>query len=100
LRNHIYRLNDGSETEAYLFVLGLLFAIPVVLTKRLGLPMLPVIVAKKTTKGDNGKCIAVIDFLLPILSQKFLMLKLHFFNICINICQIEANRHLLRDNVI
>ena len=33
--NHIYRLSDGFETCAYLFALGILFAIPLVLTKRL-----------------------------------------------------------------
>jgi len=35
LLNHIYRLNDGWETCTYLFSLGVLFAIPLVLTKRL-----------------------------------------------------------------
>jgi membrane protease YdiL (CAAX protease family) len=35
LLNHIYRLNDGWETCTYLFALGVLFTIPVVLTKRL-----------------------------------------------------------------
>jgi membrane protease YdiL (CAAX protease family) len=35
LLNHIYRLNDGWETCTYLFMLGALFAIPLVLTKRL-----------------------------------------------------------------
>lgn len=35
LLNHIYRLNSGWETCTYLFALGILFAIPLVLTKRL-----------------------------------------------------------------
>lgn len=35
LLNHIYRLDDGVETLLYIFLLGVLFAIPVVLTKRL-----------------------------------------------------------------
>ena len=35
LFNHIYRLNDGWATWSYLFALGVLFAIPLVLTKRL-----------------------------------------------------------------
>lgn len=35
LLNHIYRLTDGWETCSYLFVLGILFAIPLVMTRRL-----------------------------------------------------------------
>ena len=35
LLNHIYRLTDGVETLMYLFLLGVLFAIPLVFTKRL-----------------------------------------------------------------
>jgi membrane protease YdiL (CAAX protease family) len=35
LLNHIYRIADGWGTCAYLFALGILFAIPLVLTKRL-----------------------------------------------------------------
>lgn len=35
LLNHIYRLDDGIETYLYLFVLGVVFAIPLLLTKRL-----------------------------------------------------------------
>jgi uncharacterized protein len=35
LLNHIYRLNDGVETLFYIFLLGVLFVIPVLLTKRL-----------------------------------------------------------------
>lgn len=35
LLNHIYRLGDGIETHLYLFLLGVLFIIPLVLTKRL-----------------------------------------------------------------
>lgn len=35
LLNHIYRLADGWQTWSYLFALGLLFIIPVLLTKRL-----------------------------------------------------------------
>jgi membrane protease YdiL (CAAX protease family) len=33
--NHIYRLGDGLETLLYLFLLGVVFAIPVVFTKKL-----------------------------------------------------------------
>src|SRR5688572_14205931 len=33
--NHIYRLNEGIETYSYLFFLGILYVIPLVLTKRL-----------------------------------------------------------------
>lgn len=35
--NHIYRLDDGAETLLYLFLLGVLFAIPLVYTRRLWL---------------------------------------------------------------
>jgi uncharacterized protein len=35
LLNHIYRLGDSIETHLYLFLLGILFIIPLVLTKRL-----------------------------------------------------------------
>jgi len=35
LFNHIYRLGDGVVTWLYLFLLGVLFIIPVILTKRL-----------------------------------------------------------------
>lgn len=35
LLNHIYRLGDSIETHLYLFLLGVLFIIPLVLTKRL-----------------------------------------------------------------
>ena len=35
--NHIYRLGDGVETLIYLFLLGVLFAIPLLFTKRLWL---------------------------------------------------------------
>lgn len=35
LLNHIYRLDDGPEAWLYLFALGVMFAIPLVLTKRL-----------------------------------------------------------------
>ena len=35
LLNHIYRLDDGPEAWLYLFALGVLFAIPLLLTKRL-----------------------------------------------------------------
>jgi len=35
LLNHIYRLDDGFITLAYLFLLGVLFVIPLILTKRL-----------------------------------------------------------------
>jgi uncharacterized protein len=37
LLNHIYRLHDGFETVAYLFLLGVLLAIPLVITKNLWL---------------------------------------------------------------
>lgn len=33
--NHIYRLNEGIETILYLFALGVVFVIPLLLTKRL-----------------------------------------------------------------
>lgn len=35
LLNHIYRLGDGMETYTYLFMLGILFIIPVIRTQRL-----------------------------------------------------------------
>jgi len=35
LLNHIYRLGDGVETYLYLFLLGVMFIIPLILTKRL-----------------------------------------------------------------
>ena len=35
LLNHIYRLNDGLETLSYLFLLGVLFVIPLIITKNL-----------------------------------------------------------------
>jgi len=35
LLNHIYRLGDGFVTYLYLFLLGVLFVIPLILTKRL-----------------------------------------------------------------
>jgi hypothetical protein len=35
LFNHIYRLDDGMDTYLYLFSLGVLFAIPLVMTRRL-----------------------------------------------------------------
>jgi membrane protease YdiL (CAAX protease family) len=35
LLNHIYRLADGLETYLYIFLLGVLFAIPLLYTKRL-----------------------------------------------------------------
>ena len=35
LLNHIYRLGDSIETHLYLFALGVLFVIPLILTKRL-----------------------------------------------------------------
>jgi membrane protease YdiL (CAAX protease family) len=35
LFNHIYRLDDGPITWLYLFLLGILFVIPLILTKRL-----------------------------------------------------------------
>lgn len=35
LLNHVYRLGDGFVTYLYLFLLGVLFVIPLVLTKRL-----------------------------------------------------------------
>ena len=35
LLNHIYRLTGGMETYLYLFMLGVLFIIPLILTKRL-----------------------------------------------------------------
>ena len=35
LFNHIYRLGDGAITWLYLFLLGVLFVVPLVLTKRL-----------------------------------------------------------------
>lgn len=35
LLNHIYRLGDGFVTYLYLFLLGILFIIPLILTKRL-----------------------------------------------------------------
>lgn len=35
LLNHIYRLNDGFETLSYIFLLGVLFIIPVIITKNL-----------------------------------------------------------------
>jgi uncharacterized protein len=35
LFNHIYRLNDGVVTYLYLFLLGVLFIIPLILTRRL-----------------------------------------------------------------
>lgn len=35
LLNHIYRLNDGMDTLAYLFLLGVLFIIPLLTTKSL-----------------------------------------------------------------
>ncbi|ANE52834.1 CPBP family intramembrane glutamic endopeptidase [Flavisolibacter tropicus] len=37
LLNHIYRLGDGAATLSYIFLLGVLFVIPVLLTKRLWL---------------------------------------------------------------
>lgn len=37
LLNHIYRLGDGPETMTYIFLLGVLFIIPVVITRRLWL---------------------------------------------------------------
>jgi uncharacterized protein len=33
--NHIYRLNEGVETLLYLFALGVVFVVPLLLTKRL-----------------------------------------------------------------
>jgi uncharacterized protein len=35
LLNHIYRLGESIETHIYLFLLGVLFVIPLILTKRL-----------------------------------------------------------------
>jgi len=35
LFNHIYRLDSGSETWLYLFVLGILFVVPLIFTERL-----------------------------------------------------------------
>jgi len=35
LLNHIYRLNDGFDTLSYIFLLGVLFMIPLILTKNL-----------------------------------------------------------------
>lgn len=35
LLNHIYRLNDGFDTLSYLFLLGVLFIIPLIITKNL-----------------------------------------------------------------
>ncbi len=35
LLNHIYRLNEGLETLSYLFLLGVLFIIPLIITKSL-----------------------------------------------------------------
>ncbi len=35
LLNHIYRLNDGFETLTYIFLLGVLFVIPLIITKNL-----------------------------------------------------------------
>ena len=35
LLNHIYRLNDGLDTLSYLFLLGVLFIIPLIFTKSL-----------------------------------------------------------------
>jgi len=35
LLNHIYRLNDGLDTLAYIFLLGVLFIIPLIITKSL-----------------------------------------------------------------
>ena len=35
LLNHIYRINDGFETVSYIFLLGVLFIIPVVITQNL-----------------------------------------------------------------
>ena len=35
LLNHIYRLGDGIETYTYLFLLGVLFVVPLILTNRL-----------------------------------------------------------------
>ena len=35
LLNHIYRLNDGFDTLSYLFLLGVLFIIPLIFTKSL-----------------------------------------------------------------
>ncbi|HQK97076.1 MAG TPA: CPBP family intramembrane metalloprotease [Bacteroidia bacterium] len=35
LLNHIYRLADGAETLTYLFLLGVIFVIPLIVTKRL-----------------------------------------------------------------
>ncbi|ESU28362.1 hypothetical protein FLJC2902T_17130 [Flavobacterium limnosediminis JC2902] len=37
LLNHIYRLNDGLESLLYIFLLGILFIIPVIYTKKLWL---------------------------------------------------------------
>jgi len=35
LFNHIYRLGDGTDTYLYLFLLGIIYVIPLLLTKRL-----------------------------------------------------------------
>lgn len=35
LLNHIYKLNDGLETLSYIFLLGVLFVIPLIITKNL-----------------------------------------------------------------
>ena len=35
LLNHIYRLDNGGETRLYLFVLGVLYVVPLIVTKRL-----------------------------------------------------------------
>lgn len=35
LLNHIYRLNDGLDTLSYIFFLGILFIIPLIITKSL-----------------------------------------------------------------
>ncbi|WP_166965649.1 CPBP family glutamic-type intramembrane protease [Yeosuana marina] len=40
LLNHIYRLNDGLDTLSYLFLLGVLFIIPLIITKTYGLLVL------------------------------------------------------------
>ena len=35
LLNHIYRLDSGGETRLYLFVLGVLYVVPLIVTRRL-----------------------------------------------------------------
>jgi uncharacterized protein len=90
LLNHIYRLGDGIETHLYLFALGVLFVIPLLLTRRLwftgGLHWAgnvtfyfthEILKAEETGKGfsPNYVLIGVILLLIPL--NYFLLRKLN-----------------------